>query len=449
MGSSLVLPVTGWLTISFGMVRLITLSLIGFIFFSCICGISRNLNLLVVARFLQGAASGPLLPLSQTLIIAIFPPDKKTRALGVWRTVTIVGPVFGPILGGWISYDIYWPWIFFINIPLGLFAIVIIQIFLRGFETMREKMRMDWIGLALLAVGVTCLQFLLDKGEQYNWLHSPIISSCAVISLISFVFLFAWELTHKSPLLELNLLKIRSYGISVLFIMTMYATYFGGIVLIPLWLQENMGYTSIWAGIAIAPIGIIPALFSLWIARLVDKIGPLIPLFFSLIFFALSSFISAFFNTDVDIIHLMLSRFLFGFGMLFFIVPLFTLSFRKISKEKLPSATGMFHFVRAMSGGIGTSVFTTLWIRRRAFHHSNIVAQIQESRPEVSNFFHKLKALGIDQDKTWALTNDLATRQAAMLGINDCFYLMGWIFIIMIPILLLGREKKSPASALS
>jgi DHA2 family multidrug resistance protein len=442
VGSAIALPITGWLTERIGLIRLGLIALLGFIFFSWACGMAPNLTFLVLARFLQGIFSGPLIPVSQTMIISVFPPEKKNTAIGYWGTVVVVAPVIGPIIGGWISYDIHWPWIFFINIPFGLISFLIMVILLKPFETPTRKLPTDWVGLILLTIGVSTLQFLLDKGQQYDWTNSNLILSCMIISFLSFLYLAVWELLHPTPLLDLRLLKIRSYHVACIYIITIYAIYFGGVVLVPLWLQQNMGYTAIWAGVAVAPLGIIPTLFSGLISKLVSKIGQLIPLGISLIFFAVSSFSGAFFNTDVSIGYVAFSRFLFGFGLLFFIVPLFSLSVRDIPIERLPASTGMFHFFRAMMGGVGTSVFTTMWVRRSAFHHSNIVAEVLPSREPVSAFYAKLETLGITGTKAQVLINELVNTQAAVLGINDCFYLMGWIFIGLIAILLLGKEKK-------
>lgn len=442
VGSAIALPITGWLTKRVGLVRLTVMSLLGFVALSWVCGISQNMVMLVIARFLQGLAAGPLVPTSQSLTIAMFPPEKKNKALAFWTTVVVVAPVVGPILGGWISYNINWSWIFFINIPIGLFAAFTIHLFLKPFETPTEKPPTDWVGLLLLAIGVSTLQFLLDKGEQYDWLNSPIIRICTASSLISFVLLIAWEWIQKNPLLELRLLKIPSFALSILFIGTMYAVYFGGVVLVPLWLQENMGYTPTWAGIAVAPIGIAPVFFTWLIGKMTTKTGSLFPIGISLIFFSGSCFATAYFNTQVDLPHIILSRLLFGFGILFFMVPLFALAIRDVSEEELPQATGMFHFVRAMMGGVGASVFTTMWIRRSAFHHANQVAAILPSRQPVSDFYTQLGKMGIVGEKAQAVVNDMATNQAAVLALNDCFYFMGWIFIGMIAILLLGKRKK-------
>lgn len=445
VGNAIVLPISGWLTKRVGTIRLMFLSTLGFTFLSFICGMSENIETLVTARFLQGAAAGPMIPLSQTLIVLIFPPEKKSAALSFWSTVVIVAPILGPIVGGWLSYDYSWPWIFFINIPVGIFSALTVKLLLGKQETPIEKHRTDWVGLVLLAVSVSCFQFLLDKGEQYDWLKSDLIASCAVISFVCFVFLIAWELLIEDPLLELRLLKIHSYMLSIVYIGVMYALYFGTVVLVPLWLQTNMGYTAIWAGIAVAPIGIIPALFSFSMGKVVDRIGPLIPLFLALSLFSLSSFETAYLNTDVDIWNIMFSRFLLGFGMLFFIVPLFELQVRDLPKENMASGAGMFHFVRAMSGGIGTSIFTTLWTRRSAFHHANLASQVVPERQPVDAFFSRLNHMGFTEGESWELLNDMTNNQAAVLGLNDCFYIIGWTFLALIPLLILGREKKKRA----
>lgn len=445
VGNAIILPITGWLTKRIGLVRLVFLSLLGFVVFSWVCGSSLSLPMLVTARFFQGIVSGPLIPTSQTLMISIFPKEKKARALTVWSTIVIVGPILGPILGGWIAYDYHWPWIFYINIPMGIFAAVVVATFLKPFETKKEKPPTDWLGLILLVIAVSTLQFLLDKGEQYNWLNSNIIRICIATSVISFVYLFVWEWYNKHPSLELKLLKIRSYSLSILLIGVMYANYFGSIVLIPLWLQEFMGYTPVWAGLAVAPIGILPFLFS-WVAeKMVKKVKNLIPLGLSCALFSIACFVNAHFNTNISLADIAWTRLLFGAGIVFFVVPIFALCLRDLPEEKYPQGTGFFHFVRAMSGGIGTAVYTTLWVRRSAFHHSNIVSTVLPTNDPANAYYQTLERVGMSPEQQQAFINDVATKQASILGLNDSFYLMGWIFIALIPIIILARRKKRHA----
>lgn len=442
VGSSIALPITGWLTKRIGAVKLISISLILFTLFSWICGSSINIQMLVISRFLQGLSSGPLIPISQTLLVMINPPEKKNAALAFWSTIVIAAPILGPILGGWISYDYHWPWIFYINIPVGIVSAGIIWLIMREKETPIDRIPVDWVGLFLLALGVSCLQFLLDKGEQYDWFRSNLMTSMGVISLISFTLLIVWSATTDHPLIDLKLFKIRSYALSVIYIGVMYALYFGSIVLVPLWLQTSMNYTSIWAGLAVAPIGIAPLIFGKFSGKLMTKYGHTILLGICFILFALSSFFTAYFDTDVDIWHIGFSRFLLGCALLFFITPLFALSLQDVPGPYLASATGIFHFVRAMVGGVGTSIFTTMWIRRSAYHHATVGENLTIFSPQTSSFFEKLGEQGLHGQKALEQMNVILDQQAQVLAINDCFYLMGWVFLSLLIFLPLGRTKK-------
>lgn len=449
VGNAIVLPISGWLTSRIGSIRLLTLSILLFVFFSWLCGMSMNFPFLIVSRFFQGFVSGPLIPLSQSLIVSTNPPEKKNHVLAFWSMIVIAAPVIGPLLGGWISFDYTWPWIFYINIPFGLLSAFLVQYTLRDFESKKEKKPVDFVGFFLLAVAVTCLQIILDKGEQFDWMRSPIIQTLSVISFLGFAYLIVWELLHPHPLINLRLFKVRSYSVSVIFMGVMYAMYFGSVVLIPLWLQTNMGYNSIWAGIAVAPIGIAPVCLSLFSGIVVNKVGVLKPLFVCFVFFSLSCFYTAFFNTDVDIHHIWASRFLVGCGLIFFITPLFALSIQDIKGQDLPTSTGIFHFVRTMSGGIGTSIFTTLWTRKSMYYHERVGSVLTQTNPQTKQFLHQLEDLGLKGQKGLEFLNDSLNNQAAMLALNDCFYLMGWLFLLLIFLLPLGKKKSGLASSSS
>ncbi|MBS0628245.1 MAG: DHA2 family efflux MFS transporter permease subunit [Verrucomicrobia bacterium] len=446
VGNAIVLPISGWLTERIGSVRLLLISVLLFVFFSWVCGGAPNFHVLLIGRFLQGFVAGPLIPLSQSLIVSTNPPEKKNIVLAFWSVVVIAAPVIGPLLGGWISFDYHWSWIFYINIPFGLLSALLVFYTLKEFPSKTEKKPIDYRGFFLLAIGVTCLQIVLDRGEQYDWLRSHYIMTLSIICALAFCYLIVWEYLHPYPIIDLSLFKIHSYSVSVIFIGIMYAMYFGSVVLIPLWLQVYMGYNAIWAGIAVAPIGIAPFLFSAFSGKLVNRYGVLKPLVFCFVLFSISCFYTAYFTTAVDIWHLWISRFLVGTGLVFFITPLFSLSIQDIETKKLPQATGIFHFVRAMSGGIGTSIFNTLWIRRSAFHHERIGSNLTPSSELTDSFIQNLNSLGLKGEKALALTNNLVDEQASMLALNDCFYLMGWLFLLLILLLPLGRKGKSFSS---
>ncbi len=442
VGNGIVLAISGWLTRRFGGVRLLLAALLLFILFSWLCGIAPSFPFLVAFRFLQGAVSGPLIPLSQTLILTHNPPEKRNKVMSFWSMVVIVGPVVGPIVGGYLTFNYAWPWIFFINIPIGLFAAVCLWNILGKEKEEKEKIPLEWFGFLLLAVGVSCLQVFLDKGQQWDWFRSPAIRILATGAFFCLSFLVVWELVHPRPLLDLRLAKIKSFAVSLISISVAYALYFGSVVIIPLWLQTYMGYTAYLAGLAVAPIGFIPILGSFFTSKIIDRFGKIIPLTFSFIFFAISCFYTAYFTTDVDILHVGFSRFLLGFGFVIFITPLITLSVQDMPQDKLSGAASIFHFLRAIFGGIGTSIFTTMWLRRTYYHHNTLGSAITQYTDNGNNFFKDAAQADVLGPQALGLLNETVDTQAALLAQNDCFYVMGWAFLALLPLLLFAKTNK-------
>jgi DHA2 family multidrug resistance protein len=442
VGNGIVLAISGWLTKRLGAIRLLLLSMLLFVLFSWICGIAWSFEILVAGRFLQGVVAGPLIPLSQTLLITHNPPEKRNKVMAFWSMVVITGPVIGPVIGGWITFNYQWPWIFFINIPIGLLAALVIWALTGKSQEKTEKVPLEWFGLLLLTVGVSCLQVFLDKGQQWDWFRSPTIRVLSITALLSLSFLIIWEATHPKPLLDLRLAKIKSFAVSLICIAVAYAMYFGSVVLIPLWLQTNMGYTAYLAGLAVAPIGLVPVFTSALAAKAVDRFGKILPLCFAFIFFAISCFYTAFFTTDVDIYHVGFSRFLLGFGFVLFLTPLLSLSVQDIPQEKLANAASIFHFVRAIFGGIGTSIFTTMWLRRTYYHHNTLGSAITAYTDNSSDFFHNVNEAGISGSQALDLLNNAVDNQAALLAQNDCFWVMAWAFLALIPFLFFAKGRK-------
>lgn len=446
-GSAIILPMTGWLAKRIGQIRLLILSLMIFTFLSWLCGAALSFPMLIVSRFFQGVAAGPLAPLAQSILISINPPERKQRAIAFYSTILLAGPVIGPLLGGWITYDYSWPWIFYINLPIGTLSALMIGLPLRGIIESKQHSSFDWIGFFLLAAGVTCLQVLLDKGQQFDWWQSPIIQTLGTIAFLSFTFLIAWELLHKTPLLELRLFKIYSFLLSVILILVIYSLYFGTVVLIPLWLQTTMGYTSTWAGLAVISIGFGPMLFSPFMGKITERYGSLRPLAVCVLFFSISSFITAFFDTDVDFWYVSFSRFVLGIGIALLASPLLALSVKDVPVEKLPSSTGIFHFIRAMFGGVGTSIFTTMWQRRTIYHHHTLTESITPYSPNADAFMNAITQYHIQGESQLTLMNEVLDNQAAVLALNDCFWVMAWLFLALIPLIFLGKIFRAKPKA--
>ena len=357
---AIILPLTGWLAKRFGEVRLFVISTALFTIASILCGLSSNLTMLVIFRVIQGAVAGPMIPLSQSLLLANYPAEKKGLATSLWATVAVAAPIVGPILGGYITDTYSWPWIFYINLPVGLFSVCLTWIILRKRETSIIKLPVDYIGLILLAIGVGCLQVLLDKGHDLDWFNSPLIITLAVTSFISLSFFLVWELTEKHPIVELSLFSHRNFAIGTTALSLGYFSFFGSVVILPLWLQTQMNYTPTWAGLATAPIGIIPILISPLLGKILHKVDLRILVSMGFIIFSASSFWISSFTTDVTIEYIALVRFIQGIGVPLMFIPLFSVLLSGIPDNDIANASGLSNFLRILAGSFGTSISISL-----------------------------------------------------------------------------------------
>ncbi len=320
--SAIALPLTGWLAKRFGEVRLFVGCTFLFTVFSIFCGLSVNLTMLVFFRVLQGAVAGPMIPLSQSLLLSAYPESKKGLATSLWAMTAVVAPVFGPILGGWITYNYSWPWIFFINLPIGIFSCVVTGIILAGRETQTSKQPIDIVGLILLILGIGCLQILLDKGNDLDWFNSHIIITLTIVSVVSLCFFVVWELTEREPIVDLTLFKIRNFTIGTLALSLGYLAFFANIVIFPLWLQTQENYTAPWAGLATAPIGVLSIILTPFVGYFLNKIDPRIFITIGFVVFAGVFFWCALtYTSDISFAKLIFPRFFQGIGIACFFTP--------------------------------------------------------------------------------------------------------------------------------
>lgn len=429
VGNSIALPLTGWFTTRFGSIKVMVASTLLFTFFSFLCGASVSIEMLVIFRFIQGFVAGPLIPLSQSLMILSYPPERKNLAIAIWTMVALVGPIAGPILGGWITYDYTWPWIFYINIPVGLICAIVIWHLYKDKETETQKIQLDWIGLFLLATCVSTLQILLDKGQQYDWFNSSTIIALAITSFVCLVFLILWEFLDENPIMDLSLFKDRNFSLGTAITALSYMFIFGAIVITPLWLQTYMGYTALWAGLAVSPMGIFPLITAPLVAKLMDRYSNRNLLALSFLIFGVSFYLFTNFTTAISFEDIALSRLFFGLGLCTWLSPLMALTFAYIPREKLPTATGIFHFFRIFMGGVGTSLSVTLWERRGTHHHSNLADSINPLNPNSQNLYSLLESLHIKGQAAVDTVNNLIDVQAFMLSTNDLFYLSLCTFV--------------------
>ena len=447
VANAISLPLTGWLTRRFGQVRLFTVSVVLFVITSFLCALAPSLSALILFRVLQGAVAGPMIPLSQSLLLASYPKNRAGSALAMWSITTLVAPVVGPLLGGWITDNIAWPWIFYINVPVGIVAAFFTWMIFHKRETPTAKVPVDTVGLGLLVLWVGALQVMLDKGKDLDWFNSPQIVALLCVSVVAFVVFLIWELTEEHPIVDLSLFRRRNFTVATVALLIAYGLFFGNVVLLPLWLQQYMGYTATLAGLVLAPVGVFAILLTPFVGRFSDRFDPRLLVTASFAVFALVLFMRAHFNTNATIGTLVLPTVIQGAGMAAFFIPLMSISLSGLPPERIPSASGLSNFARITAGSFGTSITTTLWDRRATLHHAQLVEHLDASDPVTSQALGTLHAGGMGTDQSYALLNRLVDSQAFMLSANDIFYVSGILFLALIGLVWFARPLRSGAGA--
>jgi DHA2 family multidrug resistance protein len=440
-------PLTGWLTRRFGQVKLFTAAIVLFVIASVMCALAPNLSLLILARVFQGAVAGPMIPLSQALLLASYPKNRAGMALAMWSITTLVAPVVGPVLGGWITDNISWPWIFYINVPVGIGAALATWAIYHKRETPTAKVPVDAIGLGLLIVWVGAMQVMLDKGKDLDWFNSAAIVTLASVAVVGFAVFLIWELTEEHPIVDLSLFRSRNFTVSTIAMLFAYGLFFGNVVLLPLWLQQYMGYTATLAGWVLAPVGLLAIVLSPVVGRISDRVDPRILVTISFAIFALVLFMRAHFNTNATIATLMLPTVIQGAGMAAFFIPLVSISLSGMSPERIPAASGLFNFARITAGAFGTSITTTLWDRRATLHHAQLIERLSAGDPTTASALGSLHAGGLNGDQSYAMLNRLVDAQAFMLSADDIFYVSGMLFLALIFLVWFARRPQTAGGA--
>jgi DHA2 family multidrug resistance protein len=441
VANAIAVPLTGWLTQRFGMVRLFTLSILLFTLASLLCGLAPNLSLLIVFRVVQGLVAGPMIPLSQALLLQSYSKQKAGTALGMWSMTTLVAPVMGPLLGGWITDNMTWPWIFYINVPVGILAALVTWNIYKKRETPIRKLPIDSVGLAALVVWVGALQIMLDKGKELDWFASTEIVVLGLVALVGFAFFLIWELTEDHPVVDLSLFTRRNFWVGTLALSLGYGTFFGNVVLLPLWLQQYMGYTATWAGFIMAPVGVLAIMLTPFVGKNTHRIDPRILSTVAFVTFALVLWLRSLFSTQADVLTLLIPTIVQGIAMAFFFVPLVTLIMSGLPPERIASASGLSNFARITAGAFGTSITTTLWENRAALHHAQLAESINNASIPANQTLSGLSALGLSPEQGLAYINRLVDQQSFMLSANDIFAASAGLFLVLIAVIWLARPN--------
>ena len=440
-------PLTGWLMMRYGVVRTFVLSVLAFTAASFLCGAAWSLSSLVVFRVLQGAVSGPMIPGSQALLLALFPPAKKGTALAIWSITTLVAPVTGPVLGGYISDNWSWPWIFYINVPVGVLSVLVCWHYLKRRDTPTRQLPIDTVGLGLLIVWVGSLQIMLDKGKDLDWFSSTPIVVLTVVALIGFVAWLIWELTARYPIVDLSLFKSRNFSLGTIAYCLGYAVFFGNIVLLPLWLQTQLGYTATWAGLVAAPAGLVSVLVSPFVGRLIGKVDARWMASLGFLAFAISYFMRAEWTADASFAAFVLPGLVMGIGMGTFFVAMISILLDGFAPERVPSASGVSNFLRIISSAFATSITTTFWDRHEALHQTRLAESSSAYSQNLQDAINGLQALGADGTRAVGVLSQALEHQAYLMSSLDYFWISGWLTLLPLVLVWLTRRPRGTTAA--
>lgn len=425
VAEAITVPLTGWLAGRFGAVRLFCIAVVLFGVFSLLCGMSTSLGMLLGMRVLQGMAGGPLLALSQTLLLRIFPKEQSMQAMGLWAMTTLLAPVVGPVLGGWLCDNYTWSWVFFINVPMAFAFGVTAWGLLKRYHDPAVVKPVDKVGMLLLIIWVAALQIMLDEGKDKDWFSSIEIRVLAIIAVIGFLSFLIWELTEKHPIVDLRVFRHRGFSSCMLVLALAFGAFFGINVLTPQWLQYNMGYTTTWAGLVVAWGGLLSVVFSPIAAKLANRVDPRLLILIGCLWLGLDTFWRAYATSDMSYWLICVPLFFMGVGMPMYYVPLTGLAMGSVNEEETASAAGLMNFVRTISGAIATSLVTTSWQNRSIIAHAKL-ADIVDPSGQVTSML----PAGLSGQMVREMLNNLVTRESLMLATNGLMMVIGAVFII-------------------
>jgi MFS transporter, DHA2 family, multidrug resistance protein len=460
VANAISLPITGWLTDLLGRKRLFIVATVAFTATSAAAGAAPSLAVMVLARFLQGLAGGPLVPLSQATMLETFPARQRGMAMAIWGIGIMFAPIIGPTLGGWITDNWSWRWVFYINIPIGAAAVVLAWLFVPESTTERPAVRrVDVPGLVLLVVGVAALQFVLDRGQIEDWFASSLIVWLSVVAAVSLVALVAWELRAEEPVVDLRVLRHPTFAVATAAMFVISIAFYGIMVLSPLFTQILMGYTAMLAGMVLAPGGVATLITMPIAGALLNRLDPRVIIVTGCALNAYAMYLMATLTLEASYWQIMLPRFIQGLGIGLTFVPLSTVALVAVPMRELGHASGLFNFIRTIGGSVGIALVATLLQRGAQTHQARLVTHVSPYDPDVWDRHQTLVATftarGADpataDQQAWAHLYEMVQRHALALSFIDNFWLLVWIFVAVVPfVLFLGRRPRvteTPAEA--
>ena len=453
--NAIVMPISGWLSNTFGRKRFFLVCIAGFTVASLLCGLAPNLASLIALRALQGAAGGGLQPSGQAILADSFPPEKRGMASAIYGIAAVVGPTVGPTLGGWITDNYNWRWIFLINVPVGLVLSFLVTSLIREQPVSRDRNArspVDWMGFGFVALSLGCLQIVLDRGQEDDWLASGFITALSLISAAAFALLIWWELRRTDPMVDLRLMRNPDFAITFILMLMLGFMLLGSTFLIPAYAQTLMGYRAVDAGLVLTPGGLVTIALLPLVGRMINKVDVRLLVAIGLVMGGISLLWMTNFYLGISFTRLMLARMLQAASLAFLFVPLNTMAFRRVPANRINSASALINLARNLGGSIGISVASTLLIRREQFHQSRLVEYLQPMNPSYPDYARSLgDALGSGADAPSTLANiyQSVIDQATLLSYLDDFKVLGLVFLGLLPLLLLVKPAKGGAGGMA
>ena len=419
-------PLTGWLASRFGAIRVFATCFILFGVFSILCGMANSMNMLVLFRVFLGLCGGPLMPLSQTLMLRIFPKDKGHAAIGLWSMTTLVAPIMGPILGGILCDQYSWPYIFYVKAPFAIIAGLMCWKLLQRYQGVVRKLPIDKIGLGLLIIWVAALQIMLDEGKDHDWFASTRITVLAIVAAIGFVAFLIWELTERNPVVDLRVFRHQGYRTSMLTLSLGFGAFFGITVLTPLWLQIYMGYTATIAGYSTAMMGVLAVFLAPLIANLATKIDPRPMVFAGVLWLGLWTLYRSHANMDMTFWQISMPMFFQGIGMPLFFVPLTGIALGAVLPREMDSAAGLMNFIRTLSGAFATSMVNTGWEHETRY----VRAELAGLTDSTGHATQAMQQGGATLDQARGSMEWMLQGQSVMVATNKIFMIIAVLFVL-------------------
>jgi MFS transporter, DHA2 family, multidrug resistance protein len=426
VAEAIMVPLTGWLAERFGPVRVFVLGIFGFGIVSVLCGLATSLPMLIVFRIMLGICGGPLIPLSQTLLLTVVPKKYEMPALAAWSMTTILGPVAGPVLGGIIADQWSWPWAFHFKLPLALGLAVLAWYVLRDHEMPTKKARVDFVGLGLLILWVGALQVMLGNGQNMDWFNNDFIVALLIVTALGLVSFVIWEMTDKNPIVNLRIFSNRAFSVSMIVIFLAYGALFGAVVLVPLWLQNIMGYTATMAGYNTAFAGLISLPVAPLTTKLMSKYDHRGIVMVGLLFCAASSLVRIFYNLDVTFEATLWPQVLQGISFPLILIPLMDMSVSSLPAKDTASGAGQFNFIRTLSGAIATAIVVAAWEDAIKWNKAVLAGSVQHGQEMLT----AMQAGGFTEGRARSLFDMAVLQQAAQLGTNQAFLAIGVVLLI-------------------